>query len=67
MDFIVRCDKNFRLNEGLIGFLQVNRKATLDQIINIVNKNMWELAWLGIDDLKIPGIGRITGILTLHL
>lgn len=41
MDSIVGCANLARLNEGLIGCLHVNRKATLDKICDHGSTNIW--------------------------
>lgn len=54
MDYIVSCENNFRFNEGLFEFLQVNRKYTLDKINDYVNTSIWEQVWVSAEDMNYP-------------
>lgn len=62
MDRIVGCHCLVGLNERLVNFLQVSRRATLDKISDPINTTTWEKKWLNVEDLNVPLIWKEEGL-----
>ena len=54
MDSIVGYDLLAGMNQGLVDFLQVSRRATLDKINHTKNSTIQEPKWLSVEELNVP-------------
>lgn len=54
LDGIVGCDTLVDLSEGLVNFLQVSRRVSLDKVNDKDNSTIWEQKRFSAEDLNVP-------------